>query len=155
MFDHISEKALRLFVTWLLFRKIDDSEDDEENSDLQTALAEAWNFGAEYNVPQFQNAIMCEVLDYIGSQTIQPEAVREAYRPSKRGTLLQRAFVTHLAKDMCLGNGDEWERAVFKEHDMEDVAGFYLDLVQAMGAACECNDTVANIEELLVSEQDE
>lgn len=52
-------------------------------------------------------------------------------------------------------NGGEWEREVFVEHGMDNVAGLYLDLVQAMSASCDCNPSMPKVEDLLVSEVDE
>lgn len=155
IFDHIGEKAFRLFVTWLLYRKMDERNDADDENDVQTPLAQAWNFGAEYNIPHFQNAIMEKLVHYIGQQRIEPEAMKEAYRQATRDTQLQKALISFLAKDLCTYNEAAWERKDFVEHGMENVEGLCLDLVQAMGAACECDPSVPKFGDLLVSEDEE
>lgn len=65
IFDHIGEKAFRLFITWLLYRKMDERNDEDQENDVQTPLAQAWNFGVEYNIPEFKTATMEELSHYI------------------------------------------------------------------------------------------
>ena len=89
---------IRVFVTWLLYQKLDVAEDDE--GIVQIQLAQAWNFGAEYEMPAFQDKVMRKLLKLLGTQRVHPDAVVEAYRPRERGSLLQKAFVQQLASDM-------------------------------------------------------
>lgn len=153
IFDHIGEKAFRLFVTWLLYRKMDERNDADEENDVQTPLTQAWNFGAEY-IPEFQNAIMEKLVHYIGQQRIEPEAMKEAYRPMARDTQLQKALISFLTMDLCTYKEAAWESKDFAEHGMENVEGLCLDLIQAMGAACQCDPSVPKVWDLLVSEDE-
>ncbi|GAB7328684.1 hypothetical protein MBLNU13_g00607t1 [Cladosporium sp. NU13] len=97
---HVSDKVIRMFVTWLLYRRLD--MDESEKGSTQTRLAQAWNFGAEYEIPGFQD------------NRVHPDAVVEAYRPLERGSLLQKAFVQQLASDREVDiEGIVWTREDF------------------------------------------
>ena len=95
---HVKKKVIRMFVTWLLYQKLDLEESDE--GIVQVQLAQAWNFGAEYEMPAFQNKVMRKLVKLISVDRVHPDAVVEAYRPLERGSLLQKAFVQQLACDM-------------------------------------------------------
>jgi hypothetical protein len=99
-----------------LYQKLDVGGSDEES--VQTQLAQAWNFGAEYEMPAFQDKVMRKLVKLLGTQRVRPSAVVEAYRPRERGSLLQKAFVQHLALDM-----------------EEDAAGFVWTREDFMGCA--------------------
>jgi len=127
LLEHVGEEVIRMFVSWLLYQKLDVDESDEENA--QTRLAQAWNFGAEYEMPTFQNKVMRKLVELINTQRIDPEAVVEAYRPRERGSLLQKAFVQQLASDMAENaEGVVWTRVDFMGCSLGTDSQFLLDL---------------------------
>lgn len=124
---HISEKVIHMFVTWLLYQKLDVEEDDE--GIVQIQLAQAWNFSAEYEMPAFQDKVMGKLFKILGTERIHPDAVVEAYRPHERGSLLQRAFVQQLASDMEEDvEGIVWTREDFTGCALGADSQFLLDL---------------------------
>lgn len=122
----ISNEAFCIFLAWLLYSDIGRA------ANSQRSLAEAWNFGAKYLMPEFQDAVMHVIIPILQDTEVCPYAVLEAYKVSERDTLLQRAFVAQLATDMISQTDSQWEEKVFTKHKLENVAGFYLDLTQAM-----------------------
>lgn len=131
--DHVSEEVIRMFVTWLLYRKLDVAEDDDDEdgeSGVQTRLAQAWNFGAEYDeIAAFQDKVMRKLVNLLGVQRVHPDAVVEAYRPRERGSLLQKAFTQHLAADIKEEvEGICWTREDFTSCTLGDDSQFLLDV---------------------------
>ena len=125
----VSQDAFRIFLAWLFSRDVDEVESS------QKSLAQAWKFGAQYDMPDFQDAVMHKILSYLSAENICPCAVAEAYAVPERGTKLQRAFVAQLAIDMRRGGVYAWNRKLFEDHRFEEVSGFYLDLTEAMREA--------------------
>lgn len=116
-----------MFVTWLLYQKLDVVEDDE--GIVQMQLAQAWNFGAEYEMPAFQDKVMRKLVKLLGVQRVHPDAVVESYRPLERGSLLQKAFVQQLALDMEENTeGIVWTREDFTGCALGADSQFLLDL---------------------------
>ena len=118
----------------------------------QESLAQAWNFGARYDMPDFQDAVMHVLISTIQDTEVCPYAVLVAYRVAERETLLQRAFVSKLAIDMVRQAGWQWEKDVFTSHKLDKVAGFYLYLTQAMCVNLDhtkCADECIEAEEFL------
>jgi hypothetical protein len=122
----IGDEAFRIFLCWLL------REDINKNQPSQVVLAQAWNFGAGFEIPTFQDIVMRLVVARIGSETVEAGAVVEAYKGTERGTLLQRAFVGQLAIDMNHNPSYEWTRADFKDFGLDRVPDLCLDLIDAM-----------------------
>lgn len=124
---HVSKNVIRMFATWLLYQKLDVADDDE--GILQIQLAQAWNFGAEYEMSAFQDKVMRKLFKLLGTQRVHPDAVVEAYRPLERGTQLQRAFVQQLASDMEENvEGIIWTREDFTGCALGADSQFLLDL---------------------------
>lgn len=123
---HVSEKVIRMFVTWLLYRKLDIDEGEEGTT--QTQLAQAWNFGAEYEMPAFQDKVMRKLVKLLSTHCVHPDAVVEAYRPPERGSLLQKAFVQQLASDREEDEGIAWTREDFTGCSLGANSRFLLDL---------------------------
>jgi len=116
-----------MFVTWLLYQKLDVQESDERA--LQIQLAQAWNFGAEYEMPAFQDKVMRKLWKLLSTQRVHPDAVVEAYRPLERGSLLQQVFVRQLASDMDEDvEGIGWTREDFTGCALGADSKFLLDL---------------------------
>jgi len=116
-----------MFVTWLLYQKLDVEESDEDIVQIQ--LAQAWNFGSEYEMPAFQNKVMRKLVEIISVERVHPDAVVEAYRPLERGSLLQKAFVQQLASDMEEEvEGMVWTREDFTGCALGGDSQFLLDL---------------------------
>ena len=148
----VSNEALRIFLAWLLYDDIDRA----VNS--QKSLAEAWNFGAKYLMPRFQDAVMHVLVPYLQEVYVCPYAVLEAYRVKERATLLQRAFVAQLAIDMVSQEGFRWGEEVFTEHKLENVEGFYLALTQAMCVTLDhniCVEKYIEAADFLLNDRDE
>lgn len=148
----VSNEAFRIFLAWLLYNDINRAANSQES------LAEAWNFGAKYLMPMFQDAVMHVLVPYLKSKYVCPYAVLEAYRVDERDTLLQRAFVAQLAIDMISRTGSEWREEVFAEHKLENVAGFYLALTQAMCVTAdhsECVEESIEAADYLLDDKDE
>lgn len=125
--DHVSEEVVRVFLTWLLYQKLDVGGSDEQS--VQTQLAQAWNFGAEYEMPAFQDKVMRKLVKLLGTQRVHTRAVVEAYRPRERGSLLQKACVQHLAVDMEeTAEGIGWTREDFMGCALGTDSQFLLDL---------------------------
>lgn len=120
----IDDGLIRIFIAWLLSRTIPDT------AKCQATLASAWNFGLEYEIPAFQDAVMCKLAKLFGMNDLSPAAVLEAYKV-KSGTHLQRALVAQLAIDMLTNNADEWSKATFAEK-FEKAPGFLIDLIKEM-----------------------
>lgn len=116
-----------MFVTWLLYQILDVEESEE--GIVQIQLAQAWNFGAEYEMPAFQDKAMRRLVKLLGVQRVHPDAVVEAYRPLERGSLLQKAFVQQLASDMEDEDaGVGWSREDFTGCALGGDSQFLLDL---------------------------
>lgn len=144
--DHVGEEVMRMFVTWLLYQKLDVDGSDEGRA--QTQLAQAWNFGAYYEVPAFQDKVMRKLIKLLNTQRVYPDAVVEAYRPLERGSLLQKAFVQQLASDMEANDeGIVWTREDFTSCALGEDSQFLLDL-QFAGA-------MGDVETLLTSAPDD
>jgi len=127
-----SEEAFRVFVAWLLYRDLDDIHTLESPTG-QSSLAEAWNLGAQYQIPAFQNTVMRMLVFEFCGTAVDIDAVKQAYRTSERNTELQNACVTHIARD----NHDPhlaWKMETFGECGMEKVPGLCLDLAVRLGA---------------------
>ena len=124
---HVSDKVIRMFVTWLLYQKLDVQEGDE--GVVQIQLAQAWNFGAKYEMPAFQDKVMRKLFKILGTQRVHPNAVVEAYCPLERGSLLQKAFVQQLASDREEDIEDfVWTREDFTGCALGSDSQFLLDL---------------------------
>jgi len=124
---HVSDNVIRMFLTWLLYRKLDIDESDEGKTQIQ--LAQSWNFGAEYEMPAFQDKVMRKLFELLGTQRIHPDAVVEAYRPLERGSLLQKLFVQQLASDREEDiEGIVWTREDFTGCALGADSQFLLDL---------------------------
>ena len=137
---HVSNKVIRVFVTWLFYQKLDIEEDEE--GIVQIQLAQAWNFGAEYEMPTFQDKVMRKLVKILGVQRVHPNAVVEAYRPLHRGILLQKAFVRQLASDKEEDiEGIVWTREDFTGCALGTDSQFLLDLQFA--------DAMGDVEDLL------
>jgi hypothetical protein len=127
-----SEEAFRVFVAWLLYRDLDDIHTLESPTG-QSSLAEAWNLGAQYHIPAFQNTVMRMLVFEFCGAAVDIDAVKQAYRTSERNTELQNACVTHIARD----SHDPhlaWKMETFEESEMEKVPGLCLDLAVRLGA---------------------
>lgn len=127
----VGDGGFRIFLAWLLYDK------DITRNTILTAvsLAQAWNFGAQYDMPMFQDAVMRQLESYLKENYVKPENVLEAYKTTGRNTLLQRAIVSQLAIDL---RRSPWTRDAFMSHGLEEVEGFCLDLIQAM-----CDETIS------------
>lgn len=90
----ISNEGFRIFLAWLLYDNVNRA------ATSQLSLAQAWNFGAVYDMPTFQDAVMLTLVPKLQDVDVCPLAVLEAYSVIERDTLLQRAFVAQLALDM-------------------------------------------------------
>lgn len=122
----VNEDAFRIFLTWLMLRNLDDV------GSCQVNLAQAWNFGAQYEMPDFQDAVMHELVDYLNTDPLSPLAMVEAYEVTERGTKLQRAFIAQLAIDMCREGAHASDSADFTENRLEKVTGFKSDITEAL-----------------------
>lgn len=139
---HVNEKVVRIFVTWLLYQKLDVEEDDE--CIMQIQLAQAWNSGAEYEMSAFQDNVMRKLFKILDTERIHPDAVVEAYRPHERGSLLQRAFVQQLASNMEEDvEGIVWNREDFTGYALGADSQFLLDL-QFAGAMGDVEDYLSS-----------
>jgi hypothetical protein len=92
--------------------------------------SQTWNFGAKYDIPAFQDAVMHRVVSYLKDDIVEPDTVLEAYGVAERGTLLQTAFIMQLAYDMREGSATAWPRETFIKHGLEKVPDLYLDLTE-------------------------
>lgn len=128
---NLSHEVLCHFAAWLLYRKLDLTDSDSDSDETpQTQLAQAWNFGAEYDITAFQNKVMQELLMLLGLKPISKKATIEAYRPKERGTLLQKAFVLYLPSDMKEDLG--WGKEGFTSCILGEDPTFLLDLTLAL-----------------------
>lgn len=125
----ISEEALCIFLAWLISRNADEI---DELGSSQVSLAQAWNFGAQYDMPGFQDAVMHQLASCLSGDSVSPDAVVVAYATTRRGTKLQSAFIAQLAIDMRRGGAHAWDRTTFTDYRLEEVMGFFLDLTDAM-----------------------
>lgn len=123
-FLDVNDSAFRIFLGWLLCRKVD----FPNSSDEQQVLAAAWNFGMRYEIPQFQDAVMRDLMLFLRSQMLCTRAVTEAYK-GQHGSLLQRALVAKLAIDMRAQEGNQWGREYFPWPQNNE---FLEDLIEAM-----------------------
>jgi hypothetical protein len=143
----ISQEALHIFLAWLISRDLGSV------TITQESLAQAWNFGVEYDIPDFQDAIMHRLVTCLREDNVDPDAVIEAYEADERDTKSQRAFIAQLAIDMRRGDVCSWDRTTFTENCLEDVPGFYLDLTEAMCGAKHGDKLVVG--DFLVKQQDD
>lgn len=99
--------------------------------ECQTTLAGAWNFGHKYGMLGLQDAVMHQLVMNFETQDICPQAVHEAYKVD-RPSELQRAFVSQLAIDMHVAEGQEWNTKTIESHGFGKATGFLLDLIEAL-----------------------
>lgn len=121
-----------MFLAWLITR---DNNDIDEVEGCQVSLAQAWKFGAQYDMPDFQDAIMDRLIYYFSWDELSPSAVFEAYAGTERGTKLQRAFIAQLTIVMRSEREHAWPRNYFTDLRLERVPDFLLDLTDAMREA--------------------
>jgi hypothetical protein len=99
----ISDHAFRIFVVWLLYRELDCvGQGISTWVDHQKDFAEAWNFGALYNIPAFQNAVMRMIVLGLNENHLDLDAVQEAYCTDMRDTELQQALVMDMVRSCLL-----------------------------------------------------
>lgn len=125
----ISQEALHIFLAWLISRDLN------KVTITRESLAEARNLGAQYNIPDSQDAVMHKLVPFLRDDCVDPDAVIKAYENGETDTKLQRALTAQPAIDMRRGNGYKWIRSNLKKSDMQDVPGFYLDLTNALREA--------------------
>lgn len=126
--------VLGIFAKWLLYRKLDVHEDPSDPEMAQLQLARAWNFGAEFIIPAFQNDVMAQLRDRIDATRVSRQATIEAYRLKERGTPLQQVFVLYLASEMQgYSEGNlAWSKGDFTGCALGADPTFLLDLTLAM-----------------------
>lgn len=143
----IGQEALHIFLAWLISRDLSGVTISQE------PLAQAWNFGAQYDIPEFQDAVMHQLMPCLREDHVDPDAVIEAYAADERDTKLQRAFIAQIAIDMRRRDEYRWERSTFIDHDMEELQGFYLDVIEALRESD--GNTRLNITDYLYRDQDD
>lgn len=110
--------------------------DLDEADHCQVTLAQAWNFGAKYEMPDFQDAVMQQLVDYLSTDPVSSLAMVEAYEVTERGTKLRRVSIAQLTIDMCREGAHTSDSAGFTDNHLEKVTGFHSDLTNAL---CEAN----------------
>lgn len=128
----ISDKAFQILITWVLYHELEGVEQSTYSWVGQTSLAEAWNMGAEYNIPALQNAAMRVLVQIFKEEFVTVDTMEEAYVPDERKTKLQEALVTQLARDSLSDRFEAWIREYITERGMDKVPGFCLDLAMAL-----------------------
>lgn len=145
-----SDNAFRIFVTWLLYRDLDNVKAWSTEWLFQISLAEAWTLGAKYHIPAFQNEVMQMLFLDFTEEHMYTETVGEAYRTTKRNTKLQQACVARIVMD------NYWSREDYTEFGLSKIPGFCLDVAVRFHALNdERIDTSTDIENFLVDEDGE
>jgi hypothetical protein len=119
-----SDNAFRILVIWLLYRDLDNVTEWCTVFLDQGSLAEAWNLGANYDIPEFQNEVMHMLFLNFDLGWI----LEEAYRTTKRDTKLQQACVAHIILQ-------KWVKEDFTEYGLDKIPGFCLDVAVRSGAS--------------------
>lgn len=96
---------------------------------------------------------MHQLMPCLREDHVDPDAVIEAYAADERDTKLQRAFIAQIAIDMRRRDEYRWERSTFIDHDMEELQGFYLDVIEALRESD--GNTRLNITDYLYRDQDD
>jgi hypothetical protein len=149
----ISDHAFRIFVVWLLYRELDCvGEGISTWVDHQKAFAEAWNFGARYKIPAFQNAAMRMIVLGLNENCLDFDAVQEAYRTDKRETELQKALVMDMVRSCLYEKSFDDHREELEHRCMDKVAGFYPDVAVALVDEMDQPGTPLEIDDFLVDE---
>jgi len=150
----ISEDASRMFIFWLLFRKLDSIGDTSTWVDHQKTFAEHWNFGALYDIPVFQNAVMRMIVLGLNVNHLDLDAVQEAYRTDFRETELQKALVTDMARSCLYEESFRFQdhRDELEHRCMDKVSDLYLDLAAALIDQVDQPGTPLDIDNFLVDE---
>jgi len=151
----ISNAAFQIFIVWLLHRELSVGQPilswvDKEKG--QKSLAEAWNFGARYEIPTFQNAVMRVIVSGLQEGNLHCAAVQEAYQTTRRGTKLQSAVVTEVAR-CCLYDKDiDTRKGEFEARSLEKVPGLCLDLATALVDELDRAGEPLDVDDFLVNE---
>jgi hypothetical protein len=135
-----SDNAFRILVTWLLYRDLDNVTAWCTMFLDQHSLAEAWNLGAKYDIPEFQNEVMQMLFLNFDLDSI----VEEAYRTTRRDTKLQQACVAHIILQ-------KWVKEDFTEYGLDKIPGFCLDVAVR---SCASRQPL-HIRDFLVNEDDD
>lgn len=152
----ISNDAFRIVAIWLLFRDLEKA--DCENADWlnQFSLAEVWKFGETFKIPKLQNAAMQSIGTQLDNALgVEPDAVKEVYRNTGPDSMLRKAYIAYLACDMGETSTYNWTSAMFSEHKMDKVQGFYLDLILAVSVPRGQSVPKPDIGDYMVCEDDE
>jgi hypothetical protein len=144
--------AFRVFAAWIFHRKLRSVEEGAPSWFDQTSLAEAWNLGAEYDIPGLQNSVMRMLVRCFEYDQVEFVAMKEVYRITKRDTELQKALVTQLARDSLDDTGLAWEKKEIKKHGMDKVPGFCLDLAVALTSELYEAGLSLDVDDYLVAE---
>lgn len=147
----IGHNAFRILTTWIVYRELESVEFGEPGWFCQGSLAEAWNLGTEYSIPALQNAAIQLIAEKFQHQDVDIIAVKEAYRATKRNTELRTILVSQHAKDCFINTGTAWDRGLIREHGMDKVPGFCMDLAMAFTAEMDHCENL-NVDDFLVDE---
>jgi hypothetical protein len=144
-----SDNAFRILTTWLIYRDLDNITAWLTEWLDQSSLAEAWNLGAKYHIPAFQNEVMQMLFLDFKTEFISDSTMEEAYRPTKRDTKLQQACVAHIVLE-------GWGKEEYTEFGLDKIPGFCLDVAVRFHALKGKNiDTSMDIKNFLVDEDGE
>jgi hypothetical protein len=149
----ISDHAFRIFVVWLLYRELDCvGQGISTWVDHQKDFAEAWNFGALYNIPAFQNAVMRMIVLGLNENHLDLDAVQEAYCTDMRDTELQQALVMDMVRSCLLDRSFDDHREELEYRCMDKVEGFYPDVATALVDEMDQPGTPLEIDDFLIDE---
>lgn len=91
--------AFTLFVQWLYTGETDDQPDT-----LPGVACIAWDLGAKFQCPAFQDRVMCQLIDYHKTAFLKEDSMRLIYRISPPGSELRNFAVDQVCWDRTMEN---------------------------------------------------
>lgn len=136
-----SQDSFRMFAHWLYYRRFPKTNHGDGHTDpewtyhgvagAQAVLVNAWNFGDEWAVPAFQNAIMRLLHRELQTQKAELDAIAATYKGGSPDSVLRQLLVADLTSWMH-EDGEATSRELFRRHGLQTMPNFMLDVTEAL-----------------------
>lgn len=132
---HVDATTFLFFLQWLQEGKCKFAK--------QELLAAAWNLGAEYEIPRFQDDVMQELFLRMEKNRIDATAVQVAYKSGHDKTLLKSAFLEKLAYNFSGEGLGPWFQGDLTDSGLSGNIDFLKDF--ALELCAERRDLTGNV----------
>lgn len=125
-----NESPFRLALKWMEKREVD--------TNVQTLLVLAWNFGGDFDLTDFQNDVMRKLFHCLEKDDLDPAAVAaawaEGFQADYGGSFLQQALSRRLAYSFTARDKDPWPISHLTQHGLHRNFAFLSEFVIALCA---------------------